>query len=297
MVTRIMSAYFKVGRDSARVPTNFNSWSSETFGYIYPQANECYQQINYHVNVQDDHARLCHKIAGASTVLLKNVKNTLPLKKPKSIAVIREDAHDNPGGPNCCGDRGCNQGTLAMGWGSGTANFPHLIAPNTALKAQAASLGTKYANVSDNYNLAAVTAAVQGTDAAIVFANADSGEAYISVDGNTGDRNDTNKPDNLLRKPKIPVLRSCPITPTLNLFAGSLESFSALPLNEYNTCLPDTSSRSYRILHISRSAVPTGTCHFFLRQPLFQLPRIFHLDVLVENLPCAYSYYSQWQDI
>ncbi|KAK0102523.1 hypothetical protein ONS95_006136 [Cadophora gregata] len=189
MVTRIMSAYFKVGRDTARVPTNFNSWSSETFGYIHPQANEGYQQINYHVNVQDDHARLCREIAGASTVLLKNVKGTLPLKKPRSIAVIGEDAHDNPGGPNSCGDRGCNRGTLAMGWGSGTANFPYLIAPNTALKEQAARDGTKYTNVSDNYNFAAVTAAIQGTDAAIVFANADSGEAYISVDGNTGDRN------------------------------------------------------------------------------------------------------------
>ncbi len=189
MVTRIMSAYFKVGRDSVRVPTNFNSWSSETFGYIHPQASEGYQQINYHVNVQADHARLCREIAGASTVLLKNVNGALPLKKPKSIAVIGEDAHDNPGGPNSCGDRGCNQGTLAMGWGSGTANFPYLIAPNTALKAQAASDGTKYANVSDNYNFDAVTKAVTGTDAALVFANADSGEAYISVDGNTGDRN------------------------------------------------------------------------------------------------------------
>merc|ERR1712093_484720 len=107
MATRIMSAYFKVGRDTARVPINFNSWSSETFGYIHPQANEGYQQINYHVNVQADHARLCREIAGASTVLLKNVNNALPLKKPKSIAVIGEDAHDNPGGPNSCGDRGC----------------------------------------------------------------------------------------------------------------------------------------------------------------------------------------------
>ncbi|KAH7400063.1 putative beta-glucosidase A [Cadophora sp. MPI-SDFR-AT-0126] len=189
MVTRIMSAYFKVGRDTARVPTNFNSWSSETFGYIHPQANEGYQQINYHVNVQADHARLCREIAGASTVLLKNVNGALPLKSPKSIAVIGEDAHDNPGGPNSCGDRGCNRGTLAMGWGSGTANFPYLIAPNTALKEQAARDGTKYTNVSDNYDFAAVTKAIQGTDAAIVFANADSGEAYISVDGNTGDRN------------------------------------------------------------------------------------------------------------
>jgi len=59
-----------------------------------------------------------------STVLLKNVKKTLPLKKPKSVAVIGEDAHDNPAGPNSFGDRGGDVGTLAMGWGSGTANFP-----------------------------------------------------------------------------------------------------------------------------------------------------------------------------
>ncbi|CZT02923.1 probable beta-glucosidase [Rhynchosporium graminicola] len=191
MVTRIMSAYFKVGRDAVRVPVNFNSWSSETYGYLHPQANpkEGYQQINYHVNVQADHAQVCREIAGASTVLLKNVNNTLPLKTPKSIAVIGEDAHDNPAGPNSCGDRGCNIGTLAMGWGSGTATFPYLIAPNTALKEQALKDGTKYANVSDNYDFAAVTAAVTGTEAAIVFANANSGEGYLTVGGNAGDRN------------------------------------------------------------------------------------------------------------
>ena len=72
-------------------------------------------------------------------------------------------------------DRGCDVGTLAMGWGSGTANFPYLIAPNTALKAQAAKDGSKYVNISNNYDLGAITAAVAGTDVAIVFGNADSG--------------------------------------------------------------------------------------------------------------------------
>ncbi|CZR50167.1 probable beta-glucosidase [Phialocephala subalpina] len=189
MVTRIMSAYYKVGRDTAKVPVNFNSWSLETYGYQHPEANEEYQQINYHVNVQDDHANLIREIGGASTVLLKNTNKALPLNKPKSIAVIGEDAHDNPGGPNACGDRGCDTGTLAMGWGSGTANFPYLIAPNTALKAQAASDGSKYVNVSNNYDFDAVTKAVTGADVAIVFGNADSGEGYITVDGNEGDRN------------------------------------------------------------------------------------------------------------
>jgi hypothetical protein len=139
--------------------------------------------------VQGDHAALIREIGGASTVLLKNTKNALPLHKPKSVAVIGEDAHDNPSGVNSCSDRNCNIGTLAMGWGSGTANFPYLIAPNTALKAQAASDGTKYTNVSNNYNFDAVTAAVTGAEVAIVFGNADSGEDYITVDGNEGDRN------------------------------------------------------------------------------------------------------------
>jgi hypothetical protein len=189
MVVRIMSAFYKVGRDTARVPVNFNSWNPTTFGYAHPQGPEGFEQINFHVNVQDDHAKLIREIGSASTVLLKNTRNTLPLQRPTRLAVIGEDAHDNPSGPNGCADRGCNIGTLAMGWGSGTANFPYLIAPNTALKAQALEDGTRYANVSNNYDLAAIAAAVKGADAAIVFANADSGERYITVDGNGGDRN------------------------------------------------------------------------------------------------------------
>jgi len=70
---------------------------------------------------------------------------------------------------------------------SGTDNSK--LAPVTSLKAQAANDGTKFTNVSDNYDFAAVAAAVTGAEAAIVFANADSGEDYITVDGNQGDRN------------------------------------------------------------------------------------------------------------
>lgn len=155
-------------------------------GYAHPQAKEGYQQVNFHVNVQDNHAALIREIGSASTVLLKNVNNALPLKKPASIAVIGEDAHDNPSGPNSCNDRGCNIGTLAMGWGSGTANFPYLIAPDTALKARAARDGSKYVNVSSNYDFDAVTKAVQNASVAIVFANANSGEDYITVGGERG---------------------------------------------------------------------------------------------------------------
>jgi Glycosyl hydrolase family 3 C-terminal domain len=57
-------------------------------------------------------------------VLLKNDDGILPLNKPTSLAIIGYDAINNPDGINACEDRGCNNGTLAMGWGSGTAEYP-----------------------------------------------------------------------------------------------------------------------------------------------------------------------------
>ena len=191
MVVRIMAAWYKVGRDKTAVPVNFSSWTKNTTGYLHPFAQEDFTVVNEHINVQDDHAKLIREIGGRSNVLLKNINKALPLKKPVSIAVIGEDAHLNPGGPNACPDRGCTNGplgTLAMGWGSGTADFPYLIAPVDALRDQATHDKTKFTNISNNYDLEAAKAAAMGASAAIVFGNADSGEAYISVDGNAGDR-------------------------------------------------------------------------------------------------------------
>jgi hypothetical protein len=76
-----------------------------------------------------------------------------------------------------------------MGWGSGTANFPYLISPITALSARAAADHTSLKNVSNNFDFEAIAAAATGAEAAIVFINADSGEDYITVDKNQGDRN------------------------------------------------------------------------------------------------------------
>lgn len=195
MAVRIMAAFYKVGRDKTRVPVNFAAWTLDTMGPLHFLVGEDVQQINWHVNVQADHASLIREIGGRSVVMLKNENNALPLKKPRSVAVIGQDAHLNPAGPNACSDRGCNNNaaeqdwTLAMGWGSGTANFPYLVAPVDALRAQAHQDNSAFANVSNNYDYAAIDAAVSGADVALVFVNSDSGEGYITVDGNSGDRN------------------------------------------------------------------------------------------------------------
>lgn len=80
-----------------------------------------------------------------------------------------------------------------MGWGSGTANFPYLVTPLTAIQNEVRSNGGNIEDVLDNYaytqiaTLAQRVGDVEGVS--IVFVNADAGEGYIIVDGNEGDRN------------------------------------------------------------------------------------------------------------
>jgi hypothetical protein len=69
-----------------------------------------------------------------------------------------------------------------------TADFPYLITPIDAIKAKATG-STISSSLSDSDLNAAATAA-SGKDVALVFIAADSGEGYLTVEGNAGDRND-----------------------------------------------------------------------------------------------------------
>ncbi|KAI0815283.1 glycoside hydrolase family 3 protein [Irpex lacteus] len=179
MATRILAAWYLLGQDQGFPAVNFNSKDANS-------------KINQHVNVQGDHASLIRTIGAASTVLLKNERNALPLKAPKSIAVIGSGAGSNPDGPNACTDRSCDKGVLAMGWGSGTANFPYLIAPLDALTNRSALDGTNVTSSLSDDDTAAAAKAAGGKDVAFVFITADSGEDVTIVEGNDGDRNDLN---------------------------------------------------------------------------------------------------------
>jgi beta-glucosidase len=189
MCIRIMAAFFKVGRTLDEPPINFDAWTADTYGYLHEYAQEDWQQINWHVDVRADHGTFVRDASASSTVLLKNA-GVLPLYKPKFVAVIGDDAGPNPQGPNGCPDRNCDEGTLAMGWGSGTANFPYLVTPYEALNAQAISDGSRFEAVLNNTATSDIeTLVAQDNVTAIVFVNADSGEGYITWYGNQGDRN------------------------------------------------------------------------------------------------------------
>ncbi|KAI5251760.1 putative beta-glucosidase [Aureobasidium subglaciale] len=195
MAVRIVAAWYLVDREDNQVENapNFSSWTSRTFGYRHYIAQEGYEKINYHVDVQDNHRDNIREVAAKGTVLLKN-KGALPLKGTEQlVGVFGEDAADNQYGPNGCSDRGCDNGTLAMGWGSGTANFPYLVAPHSAIENEVRSHGKSVESILDSYAYNQIDVLAQRTDevdgACIVFANADAGEGYIIVDGNQGDRN------------------------------------------------------------------------------------------------------------
>lgn len=190
MATRIMAAYYLVGRDKAQIPINFNSWSLDTYGYQHAYAQTGYGLINQHVDVRYEHATSIRSAAARSTVLLKNTNETLPLTgKEKFTAVFGEDADSNVYGPNGCSDRGCDNGTLAMGWGSGTANLPYLVTPLTAIQNEVVQYGGVIQHETDNWASQQIVALAAQASVSIVFVNSDSGEGYIVVDGNEGDRN------------------------------------------------------------------------------------------------------------
>ncbi|WVF70507.1 hypothetical protein IAT40_005297 [Kwoniella sp. CBS 6097] len=177
MAQRIMAAYFLLGQDEDYPPVSFDS--------ARPRA----EANNSHVDVRDDHWKLIQHIGASSTVLLKNINQTLPLNKPRSISLIGSDLAPAIRGPNGIVDRGGVDGTLAMGWGSGTANFPYLVDPLQAISLQARHDGTTLEWWLNDFDTGSAAYWATGTEVAIVGINADSGEAYITYDGNEGDRN------------------------------------------------------------------------------------------------------------
>jgi hypothetical protein len=64
------------------------------------------------------------------------------------------------------------------------------VTPDSALQTQAIADHTRYESILDNYADTQIAALASQADiTAIIFVNADSGEGYINVDGNEGDRN------------------------------------------------------------------------------------------------------------
>ncbi|KAJ7489647.1 glycoside hydrolase family 3 protein [Mycena galericulata] len=183
MVTHILAPWYRLGQDTGYPEVNFDAQHSDGSG-----------PLNSNVSVRSTaHTALAREIASASVVLLKNSQGLrgLPLAPSaiKSVAIIGTDALL----PNLdCGDLNeCDDGTMTIGWGSGSNSLEFTVPPITALNQS--FVGTSVViTTSLSNDVAAGSSVAGGSDLAIVFVNAMSGElgAYQIVDGNEGDRND-----------------------------------------------------------------------------------------------------------
>lgn len=210
MVTRIVAAWYQLGQDDKskfdREGPNFSSWTDAKMGYLHEGSSDDKNLtvVNQFINVQgkgeNAHSRIAKQVAVEGTVLLKHYDNVLPLSRtgwpadaPQDrklkLGIFGEDS--GPGkGPNACPDRGCNQGTLGSGWGSGAVEFPYLVAPVSAIKTAVDKTKVDVTGFEFNTLPPRSSPMLKQQDICIVFVNADSGEGYLRWGGIAGDRND-----------------------------------------------------------------------------------------------------------
>ncbi|EIW57101.1 uncharacterized protein TRAVEDRAFT_65850 [Trametes versicolor FP-101664 SS1] len=178
MAERIVASWYLLDQDKDYPEVSFNAF--------FPND----PATNGHVDVQADHYKIVREIGAAGSVLLKNTGSALPLKKPRSVALIGNDAGPSSRGPNGYTYAGGDDGILAVGWGSGMTAFPYLISPLEAIQARVRkdSSGSQVSWFLNNWDLAGAQATALDQEVALVFVNADSGEGFLTVDGNEGDR-------------------------------------------------------------------------------------------------------------
>ncbi|KAH8887422.1 glycoside hydrolase family 3 protein [Thozetella sp. PMI_491] len=183
MATRIVAAWYQLGQDKDFPVPNFSANTKDTDGSLYPGALFSPSgQVNWHVNVQRDHYKVARQVAQDAITLLKNDGDFLPLTNSSYLRVFGTDAQVNSDGANACSFRSCDKGTLGMGWGSGTADYPYFDDPISAIKNRTSNV--TFYNTDSFPSVPTPTA----NDVAIVFINSDAGENSFTVEGNNGDR-------------------------------------------------------------------------------------------------------------
>jgi beta-glucosidase-like glycosyl hydrolase len=150
MATRIVAAWYKMRQDQAFLGNvSFSSWNpDDEFGVWLDRGYV--GQINFHVPANSSlHSTVARRVAAEGAVLLKNIGGALPLGDgTKKVAVFGNDA-----GPikKDCGDFGaCEDGTLAVGWGSGSGLVDNIIDVSSILLSCAAIYLTQQALISHN---------------------------------------------------------------------------------------------------------------------------------------------------
>lgn len=195
MATRILAPFFS--SKSILLPSedeipNFSSWTHHTYGQQFPyQHHGPIIQQNWHVDARSTlNDEIALEVAREAVVLLKNRNRNLPIDKDDGIRrllVAGLAGGVDPNGFNCR-DQKCTDGTLTSGWGSAAVNNPWVITAQEAISKKARERGIVVDISEDNWDLERTEKLADFADMTIVVVNSVSGEGYIDVDCNYGDR-------------------------------------------------------------------------------------------------------------
>ncbi|KAF4637549.1 hypothetical protein G7Y89_g529 [Cudoniella acicularis] len=171
MVTRIMTPYYYLGQDRDYPLIDPSTADLNTFSPRSTWFTDFVLNGTRDVDVRADHAAIIREMGAASTVLLKNVNNALPLKSPKSIIVFGNDASEDTEGYYNQAD--FEFGTLSVGGGSGTGRLTYLVTPLEAIKAKAQADGALVQQFLNNTLIATTNISTltipQSPDVCLVF--------------------------------------------------------------------------------------------------------------------------------
>lgn len=201
MAVRIMAAYYYVGLDKNTVGgPNFSSWFKSTKGPLHALTwNSPRGAVNKHVDVMNNPQSKMASLQTAreAIVLLKNVNQTLPFytpennakSHPRSINIFGLAAGPDPSGANCVDGLACSNGALGSGWGSGAVWFPYFVSPFEGVSQRAREQGYEVDYSFASWDLGKIREKAPNADANLIFGLSDSGEGFMTVDKNEGDRN------------------------------------------------------------------------------------------------------------
>ncbi|EPS94914.1 hypothetical protein FOMPIDRAFT_281622 [Fomitopsis schrenkii] len=157
---------------------------------VFYQADSAY----WHDERKPETAELIRKIGEDSATLLKNTNHSLPLRRPKVLAIIGSDAGPNSLSGLNGGGVGSfplwnNNGTTPLGGASGWAIPPYVVTPYEAINHRGRKLGAQVYSVFNDTAYDDIITTVQSADVALVFVNAWSRETvdratlYLDHDG------------------------------------------------------------------------------------------------------------------
>ncbi|KAI8659799.1 hypothetical protein LRP88_06362 [Fusarium phalaenopsidis] len=140
MILRIMTPYFWLGQDQDFPTIDPSSADLNTFSPRSTWVREYNLTGERSRDVRGNHGEIIRRHGAEATVLLKNEKNVLPLKAPKSIAVFGNDAGEDTQG--FLNQKNFEYGTLVAGGGSGTGRLTYLVTPLAAINVRAKNDGS-----------------------------------------------------------------------------------------------------------------------------------------------------------